>query len=163
MKASTITMIMFILWIAIATVGRLIPHLPNATPLASLAILSAVILRKHWAVLLTLTSLCLSDFILGHMTHAATWGNWTLFTYTGYIALALCVPSQHNLRAVLPYTLFATFGYWVWTNFGTWLVAGDYPQNWAGLSSCYLAGLPFLRNAVLGNFVYLFILQQFPL
>jgi hypothetical protein len=158
MKLTSTVIISLLLWIAIATLGRLIPHPPNATPLASLAILSAVMLRKPWAIGLTLVSLCLSDIILGYLNHSAIWGTWSWFTYSGYLALALCAPSQGRLSILLPYTLFATFGYWLWTNFGTWLEGLMYPYSWQGLVNCYVAGLPFLRNAVLGNLIYLVVL-----
>jgi len=35
-----------------------------------------------------------------------------------------------------------------------WATGALYPHTMAGLSACYLAGIPFYRNQVLGDVVY---------
>lgn len=164
--------------IIVATVGRLIPHLPNATPLTSIAILSGLYFSKRVAVLLTLSSLLVSDILLasftqysmlGHwsMFSTSVFGSWSWFTYSGYLFMCLCVrqPRQHFIIKMAGYTVGATLLYWLWTNLGTWLTGQLYPLSWSGLSSCYLMALPFLRNALAANLVYMivFSLCLFPL
>ena len=158
MKLNRIVLINLILWVAIATVGRLVPHPPNATPLAALAILSVIVLPKRWALGLVLVSLCLSDILLSDLNHTAIWGFWSFFTYSGYLLTALFASRENRLSSLLSYTVFATFGYWLWTNLGTWLEGVIYAYSWQGLAECYLAAVPFLRNAVIGNLIYLVLL-----
>ena len=46
--------------------------------------------------------------------------------------------------------------FYLLTNFAVWL-GGDgatYPKTVAGLLQCYVAGLPFYRNMLLGNLLY---------
>ena len=43
------------------------------------------------------------------------------------------------------------------SNFGVWL-EGFYPQTFAGLIECYVAGLPFLGYSLLGDSFYSIIL-----
>lgn len=40
------------------------------------------------------------------------------------------------------------------TNFGVWVCLETYPKTSAGLMECYGAGLPFLRNGLLGDLFY---------
>jgi hypothetical protein len=40
------------------------------------------------------------------------------------------------------------------TNFGVWTRGVLYPLTWEGLVTCYVAAIPFLRNAILGNAFY---------
>ncbi|MDR0574632.1 MAG: hypothetical protein LBG96_11490 [Tannerella sp.] len=40
------------------------------------------------------------------------------------------------------------------TNFGVWFSSGMYPQTLVGLQACYIAGIPFFWNTLLGDVVY---------
>jgi len=40
------------------------------------------------------------------------------------------------------------------TNFGHWLIDPVYAKNLVGLTQCYVAALPFFRNAILGDLFY---------
>ena len=40
------------------------------------------------------------------------------------------------------------------TNFGVWAFLGTYPHTIAGISACYLAGLPLFLNTLAGDFAY---------
>ena len=52
------------------------------------------------------------------------------------------------------YFVGASFGFWIWTNFGVWLTSHLYPKSFAGLIACYTLALPFLRNALLGDLIW---------
>jgi hypothetical protein len=57
-------------------------------------------------------------------------------------------------------TLFGALGFWLWTNFGTWLMTSDlYPKTFQGLVDCFIAGLPFLKNSLIASLAYSFILN----
>lgn len=157
LKLSLATGIIIAFWITIAVVGRIIPHLPNATPLCALSVLSGYVFRKNWALFITLISLCLSDIILGVMQHNPIFGSWTLFTYTGFLFVTLFAPE--NLPEIKKYSvgiylILSTIGYWLWTNLGTWIGTDFYQHTLQGLITCFIAGLPFLRNTLLGTIVY---------
>lgn len=148
--------IIALLAIAIAVIGRIIPHPPNATPLAALAILSGYALRKSWAILITLLSLVISDAILSLFNHYSVFGSWSLFTYSGFLLMSYWAPTQ-GLKNVGIYTFFATVAYWLWTNLGSWMIGSLYGHTAQGLLGCYIAALPFLRNALIGTFIYVLI------
>lgn len=151
-----INIVMF--WIIIAILGRIVPHLPNATPLTSLSLLSGVLLTRPKALTATLFSLLISDFLLAYFHHYPVIGSWTLFTYSGFACLVFLganLSSQSPLRFYLIITGFVSCLYWLWTNFGVWLLSGIYAHSLAGILMCYIAALPFLRNALCGDLIWM--------
>ncbi|MDF1795459.1 MAG: hypothetical protein P1U63_02870 [Coxiellaceae bacterium] len=148
-----------LLWVLVATVGRLVPHLPNMTPLLALSLLAGGMLDKKYAMLIALASLILSDGLLSYFFGYPWLGSWSLFTYSGFLLIALA-GSNLNLSSkyskVLLISVFSSFGYWLWTNLGVWWFS--YPHSWHGLVSCYVLALPFLRNALVGDVAWAFVL-----
>lgn len=138
-------------WVAIIVIGRVIPHPANITPIGALSVMSGMLFRKQWAVVITLVGLLLSDIILGLIYHTAIFGMWTLFTYSGFVLIAFFAPKKSSFL----YLFISTLVYWLWTNLGTWLTTSLYPHTTEGLSLCFTAALPFLRNALIGNIFYL--------
>ena len=155
-RSKTITQAL--LWILTAIIGRIIPHPNNMTPLTSLALFSGFSFKRGPSLLITLLSLLISDSLLSWIYGYPLLGSWSIFTYSGYLLIALTAsfqPAFPKLNRSLIYTLVATCGYWLWTNFGTWLVTFDmYPHTLAGLTTCYIAALPFLRNALIGSLAW---------
>jgi hypothetical protein len=138
--------------------GRLVPHFPNMVPLTVLSILAGVIFRKSFAVIITLFSLFISDMLLGFFQTHLVFGSWMLFTYSGCLFVMLFAPrSVRNNINVWSYLITSTFLYWLWTNLGTWLMTSLYSHNFSGVMNCFIAGLPFLRNAIIGNVIYMVI------
>lgn len=156
-----------VLAIIIATLGRLIPHLDNATPLASLAILSGTLYNKKIGFILITLSLMLSDLLLSWLHGYSIFGTWSIFTYSGFWMMSLFAPnieSKQRYTKLTLYTVSVTLLFWLWTNFGTWLLSGLYATTLQGLNQCFIMGLPFLRHAILGNLGYmaLFVLALQP-
>ena len=142
---------------AVGIVGRLIPHVPNVTPLLGLSLFSGANLPRWSAFLTVILTLVVSDVALAFMYGYPIFSFWTLFTYSGFIAV-MAIGSR--FRKVLSrwsgllYVFSASLGFWLWTNFGVWLIGGLYPKTFAGLGFCYVAALPFLRNAMIGDIIW---------
>jgi len=51
-------------------------------------------------------------------------------------------------------TLAASVSFFLISNFAVWSVWNMYPKTAAGLAECYLAGLPFFRNAVVSDLFF---------
>ena len=147
--------------IAIAVLGRLIVHVPDVTPLSALALLSPVIFSKRLSFFITFFSLLLSDFALHILLHEPWFGNWSWFTYSGWLGVTAlgCIFIQTSFQArfsrASALAVISSFLFWVWTNFGTWLTAHLYPLTSQGLLDCYIAALPFLRNALIGSVIWI--------
>lgn len=147
------------LWVVLGILGRLIPHPPNMAPMTSIALFGGCQMKRSHAFAVTTLTMIVSDILLALAEGHAPFGMWSLFTYSGFAAIVLVgmflrtIPTAgRTLGALVGSTLF----FWLWTNFGIWLV-GDgapYAHDAAGLVACYAAALPFLGNALVGDLAW---------
>jgi len=130
---------------------RLIPHWPNFTPIAAMALFGgAYFERKYLAFIIPLAALFISDLLLG--LHG-----YLISVYLSFIIIAgigLLLRNRIKIGSVLLATLVSSLLFFVVTNFAVWIGSPFYPQNLTGLIECYAAGLPFLNNGVLGDLFY---------
>lgn len=142
------------LWILAATISRLIPHAPNATLITTSCLLANLFFTRTQSILIMLIALVLSDFGLHLIYNQPAFGEWTLFTYSGWLFVTLVGIKNTQLTNLLKGSLSAGFGFWAWTNFGTW--AGNnglYTETLNGLTTCYIAGIPFLENTLVASMI----------
>lgn len=131
-------------------VARLVPHPWNATPLAAIALFGGTYLSKRWAILLPLIIVAISDIALGwHATMPFTWG---AFAATGM--LAWWIRPHPSASRIMGGSLAGSTFFFIVTNFGVWATQALYPHTAHGLWQCYVAGLPFFRNALVGDLAY---------
>jgi len=132
------------------SLSRLLPHPPNVAPITGLALFAGANLGGVTALALPLGSMLVSDLFLGfHATILYVYGSFALITWLGrYLA------RRWNFPRLMAISLFSSLLFFLVTNFGVWLQTNLYPKNWAGLGECYLMGLPFFRNTILGDLAY---------
>jgi len=136
--------------ILMGLVARLVPHPPNATPLMAIALFGGTYLSKRWAILLPLIIVAISDLFIGwHRTVPFTWG---AFALTGM--LAWWIRLRPRPSRILGGAVAGSLLFFLITNFGVWVAGTLYPQTLDGLRQCYVAAIPFFRNTVLGDLVY---------
>lgn len=134
-----------------AAVLRLLPHPPNFEPIGALALLGGAHAEKrHWAFILPLAAMLLSDALIGfHDQMLVVYGSYALIAWTGFALRqrkgALPVAGGAIAASILFFTL---------TNFGVWAFGPLYPKTPEGLVACYIAAIPFLGNTVAGNLFY---------
>ncbi len=131
---------------------RLIPHWPNFTPIAAIALFGGTFLkRKDLAFLIPVAAMLLSDVVLGFHT--------TMFpVYASFIAIVgmgLFLQNRLTVVNTLTASLASSVLFYLVTNFASW-TSGlmPYPLNAAGLMQSYVAGLPFLFNGMMGDLFY---------
>jgi hypothetical protein len=137
--------------VAVAAFSRLIPHAPNFTPVAAIALFGgATFSDKRAAILVPLAALLLSDAVIGFYSGA----------YVVYAAFALIVCLGFTLcgkRSVLRIGAASVTGallFFAVTNFGVWAMGTLYPKTLAGLGACYVAGIPFFGNTLASDLLY---------
>jgi hypothetical protein len=157
MKQNKILTFFYLILFEIA--GRLIPHPANFTPTTSLCIFSGWKLPRKFAIPITIFGLGISDILLSYIYGYPAFGSWSFFNFTGFAGITFfaSINKSHKLRNLFFYIVLSDIGYWLWTNFGCWLyghMTTVYPKNLTGLITCYIAALPFLRNALLGSIIW---------
>ncbi|MBN3040072.1 MAG: hypothetical protein JW867_03000 [Candidatus Omnitrophica bacterium] len=138
-----------VLFIFFGVFSRLVPHLPNFSPLAAVALFSGVYLNRKHGYLLPLGIFILSDFIIGfHNTVFFTWSSIVLIYFIGsYLS------TRKSAVNFFIYTLGSALVFFIITNFGVWLM-GWYPRTMAGLGECFINALPFFRASLISNLLF---------
>ena len=130
--------------IFLAVVTRLLPHPPNFTPIAGMALFAVNRFSdKKLAFSLPIFCMILTDIFLGF--HSIT-----PFVYISIIGIS-CIgyfSKKINNVAILKSSILFFFI----SNFGVWLLG--YPNTLAGFINCYTLALPFFINTVLGDFFF---------
>ncbi|MBE2281768.1 MAG: hypothetical protein IAE91_15385 [Ignavibacteriaceae bacterium] len=136
--------------ILIAAAMRLVPHYPNFTPIAAIALFGGAYLSdKRLAFLLPLVALFISDLVLGfHNTMIPVYACFALTVFIGM-----------NLRnRVKPLTVAAgalgsSVVFFLVTNFALFY-PGYYPANISGILMSYTAAIPFFHYSLAGDLFY---------
>jgi len=136
--------LVILIFIVIAAIIRLFPHIPNVTPITAMALFSGVYFtNKKFAYFVPLLAMVLSDIFLG-------FSGITLFVYAAFILVSYIGLSSKKVS--IKTILISSISFFIITNFGVWLIG--YPKTFNGLIECYTLAIPFFRNSLLGDFFY---------
>lgn len=150
--------------IIVVALARLIPNMPNFSPMAAIALFCAAHFNKLWkAILVTLLATFVSDVILNNTIYSSMNNGFTIFydgfilQYIAYAVIALMGSTffiNINKTKVIGGSLATTLVFFIISNFGAWISLPFYSKDIAGLMSSYAAGLPFLKNTLLSDLFY---------
>jgi len=147
--------------VIIASLCRLLPHAPNFTPLAAVALFSGAYIRNRWlAVAMPLMTMLLSDALLGF--NGWIFVEQVITVYVTYAIIALMGTTMNKRAAwykVGAGSLASSIIFFVTTNFAVWMggffhAPALYPMNFGGLVECYAAAVPFFRNTLASDMFY---------
>ena len=137
--------------LALGALYRLLPHLPNATPLGAIAMRA----RARFGPVglgIPLLGLLLSDLVIGLY-------DWRLLiaVYVSFVAVGMLgrylIKSPSSIR-IIGISVVGSLLFFVITNGAVWALSPWYEKSLAGLFLCYVMGLPFLRNMLIGDMVF---------
>jgi hypothetical protein len=146
---------------------RLVPHIPNFTPVSALAIFGGTYLDKKFAIAMPLMVMAVSDYLLLYinpnginlstihpiaaMFHTTTIYVWGSIGISSLIGLWL---SNHNKPTyIVGASIVSSLQFYLITNFGVW-AGGMYSRDVYGLIESYIMGIPFFRWTLLGDLFY---------
>ncbi|MBE9484011.1 MAG: hypothetical protein IMY74_04135 [Bacteroidetes bacterium] len=132
---------------------RLIPHWPNFTPIAAMALFGGAYLgRKYLAFALPVAAMLISDLLIGF--HDSMLAVYIAFAIT--VTIGLVISKKVTGMNVLGASLASSVIFFLITNFAAWLTMPQlYAQNFAGLMQCYTAGLVFFNDGSQGMSFFL--------
>ncbi|MEA3478119.1 MAG: DUF6580 family putative transport protein [Bacteroidota bacterium] len=126
---------------------RLIPHWPNFTPIAAMALFGGAYLgRRFLAYAIPILALLLSDMIIGF--HDSMLAVYMAFAIT--VTIGLLISQKVSAGKVLLASVSSSVIFFMITNFASWMGNPIYPQNFIGLAEAYVAGLVFFNDGSYG-------------
>ena len=154
-------------FILAAVVLRLIPHMPNFAPIAAMALFGGVYLGRKEAIIIPVAAMFVADIFIGFYNPVIM-----IAVYGSFLAIGLLgvwLKNHKTIANVLGASLIGSVGFFLITNFAMWAAQSGfatrlYPHTWQGLLNCYIMGLPFFRNTLMGDLFYvgaLFGLMEF--
>jgi len=131
--------------------ARLVPHPWNFTPMMAIGLFAGSHARKaSTGVLAALLALVLSDAVLGFYP-----GFWYVYAAALIpVLLGRLIRDRSGASVIAAAALVSSLSLFLITNFMLWATGQLYPHTISGLSACYLAGIPFYQDHVLGDAVY---------
>ncbi len=137
--------------IFVAAASRLLPHPVNVTPIAAIALFAGAQFGRGWmAFALPALALLISDAIIGFYA-----GMWV--TYLGFAAIVcigFALSGKIKPLHVAGASVAGSLAFFLVTNFALWAPHDLYPKSLDGIVQSYVAGLPFLKNSLLGDLFY---------
>lgn len=138
--------------IALAVLGRLLPHPDNITPLAAIGLFAGAYLDRRLFVLVPLLAAFISD-LLGPGLYSL---QVMFFVYAGLMLSAVCgrlLLFQRKKLTRLPFTVVVSaFAFYLVSNLGPWWAY--YEHSVSGLLTCYANGIPYLFRTLAGDAMY---------
>lgn len=156
----TITLVAMVL---AAAGARLLPHPPNVTPIAAIALFGGAYFASRWAIwLVPLAALALSDLVIGTLVYDYGFFYahmpWVYASFAATVGIGLLLRSRRSPLRVASATLGCSLLFFVVSNFGVWFAGTMYPHTAEGLVACYTAAIPFFRNMLIGNTLFVALL-----
>jgi hypothetical protein len=134
-----------------AALSRQIPHPPNFTPVAAIALFGgANFADRRAGFLVPLSAMFLSDIVLGFSSLTpVVYASFALIVSLGFWLGPRRTPGPITTGAVLGALIF-----FILTNLGVWGFTTLYPKTLGGLVECYVAAIPFFWNTLLSDLGY---------
>ncbi len=156
MKKTKQKFVLFLYFIGLIALSRLIPHPPNFTPVIAMAVFMPYLTRNVYsAMLVPLLAMFVSDLYLGfHSSMFWVYISILLGTTLSHYTMSIKKTYVHlGSNALVSSTIF-----FVITNFAVWMSGTMYPLTLDGLIICYTMAIPFFGNTLAGTLFYVSLL-----
>lgn len=126
--------------------------LPNFEAVTALSLLSGFHFGGLFAQIMPFSIIFLSDIFFGNTTiHIFTWSAFILIGTSGAL---LRKKTKTSFLKITSFGLLSVIFFYLWTNFGWWLISKMYQMNFKGLIDSYVAGIPFLKNQLFSTLIF---------
>lgn len=131
-------------FVLVAVLMRLLPHPPNVAPITAVALFAGTFFdKKHWAMLMPLLAMIMTDIFLG----------FSMITPVVYLSfLAITAVGIRFKKMNISTILLSSLVFFVLSNLGVWVLY--YPLTAEGLTTCFTLAIPFFINSMLGDIFF---------
>jgi hypothetical protein len=143
--------ILILAMILFAAIIRIVAHPWNLAPVGAMALFSGAVIRNRvMAFVFPLLAMLAGDFFIGfHKLMPVVYASFLISTAIGF-----WLRERRNVARVGGAVLLGAIQFFLITNFGVWMLLNTYPKTFAGLITCYAAGVPFFGNTLAGDMCY---------
>ena len=142
--------LVFAVLIALTIACRLLPHPPNFTPAAAVALFAGFFFgRRVVALIVVLAAMALSDLIIGTYDYRIMAAVYAAFMFP--VLLRSLLRRRLNPLTCCGSAVACSVVFFISTNLAVWIFGGMYPSTLAGLGKCFAAALPFFRYTLCGD------------
>ncbi len=159
LNSSSSYLVILAVLIALGVAGRLLPHPPNFTPMAAIALFAGFIfIKRYMAVVAVISTMLLCDYFAFGSLSASWFGSKSMFVV--YIALLFPIVFKNFLQKKLGVlrifgaALASSSVFFLATNFAVWAFSPMYEKTLEGLVLCYTMAIPFFQNTVAGDLIW---------
>ncbi len=156
MKQSNSNLLLAGILILAAAISRVVLYPDNFSPIIGMALFGGAIIKdKRFAFLLPIVAMLVSDIMFEASGIAK--GFWGWGQLVGYGILAIITVFGFRLKKINPvnvigFSLVSSVIFFVLSNLSFFLIDNrmhhTYPNNFAGLTNCFVAALPFFKAHV---------------
>ncbi|MDG2372119.1 MAG: hypothetical protein P8L83_05865 [Flavobacteriaceae bacterium] len=149
--------------ILLASFSRIIPHIPNFTPIGAIALFGGAYFKnKLHSFIIPFLSLWISDllinnYILSYYEEFTWFYPGFLWQYSSFCVIILIgnfFLKKLSLKKIFLSIITSSLLFFIITNFGVWISGSLYPLNINGLITCYFFAIPFFKGTLLGFLFY---------
>jgi len=152
-------LVILVVLITLGVAGRLLPHLPNFTPMAAIALFAGFIfVKRYMAVVAVVAAMLLTDyFAFGYLSP-----DWFASKSMMVVYLALLFPivfrgflqKKLGILRIAGAALASSTVFFVATNFAVWAFSPMYEKTFTGIVLCYTMAIPFFQNTIAGDMMW---------
>lgn len=140
----------------------------NFTPIGAMGLFGGTYFTQRWkAILFPLLTLFASDLIIQSFVFSGKYGimysgwYWIYGIFILITFIGKWIIKKVSVQNVLLAAIVASLSHWLLADFTVWIGGGTdlrtmtlLTKDWDGLQQCYIQGLPFMKNFLLGTLVY---------
>ena len=145
--------------IVLGVAGRLLPHPPNFTPMAAIALFAGFIfIKRYMSIIAVVATMLLCDYFAFGSLSASWFGSKSMFVV--YLALLFPIVFKNFLQKKLGLlrltgaALASSTVFFLSTNFAVWAFSPMYEKTFEGFILCYTMAIPFFHNTIAGDLVW---------
>jgi len=141
-----------LLLLIIGVFYRFVPHPPNFSPLAAIALFGGFYFRKMRFALIPVAILFLTDIFLGFYQTGIMLSVYFSFILIAFLGIQ--IRKKTSLATIIGGSLLGSILFFFLTNFSVWIFGNWYAHNFSGLTHCFYLAIPFFRNTLLGDLFF---------
>ena len=159
LNSSSTYLVIFAFLIALGIAGRLLPHPPNFTPMAAIALFAGFIfIKRYMAVIAVISTMLLVDyFAFGYLSQDYFTSKLMIVVYLSLLFPILFkgfLQKKLSIFRIVGASLASSTVFFIATNFAVWSFSQMYEKTFLGLLLCYKMAIPFFHNTVAGDMLW---------